>query len=280
MPRRPKRKTMAAQADRYDLYLRSVQEPSVEVAFFDRVYRREFGAPPQVLREDFCGAGAVSYEWVRSRRDRIALAVDLDNEPLVWGVEHLASELSEEQRRRVILLRHDVRRIYRQKADVIAAQNFSFFIFKTRPELLDYFRAAHRNLGRRGVLVLDLLGGSDAIRSGTEDRKRRRGFTYVWEQDRFDPVTHGYLCHIHFRFKDGSELRRAFSYDWRLWTIPEVRELLLEAGFDRADAYWEDTDAKTGRGNGNYRPRQHGTSDPAWVAYVVGTKQPKRERRK
>lgn len=263
---------MAAQADRYELYLRSVQEPSVEVEFFDRAYRREFGAPPLVLREDFCGAAAVCYEWVRSRRDRRALAVDLDDEPLAWGVEHLASELPEHQQRRVVLLRHDVRRVHREKADVIAAQNFSFFIFKTRTQLLRYFRAAHANLGRRGLFALDLMGGSDAIRGGTEDTKRRRGFTYVWEQERFDPVTHDLRCHIHFRFKDGSELRRAFSYDWRLWTIPEVRELLLEAGFDRADAYWEDTDSKTGRGNGNYRRREHGTSDAAWVSYVVGVK--------
>ncbi len=27
-------------------------------------------------------------------------------------------------------------------------------------------------------------------------------------------------------------LRRAFRYDWRLWTIPELAEMLEEAGFD------------------------------------------------
>ncbi len=27
-------------------------------------------------------------------------------------------------------------------------------------------------------------------------------------------------------------LRRAFRYHWRLWTLPEVREMLLAAGFD------------------------------------------------
>ena len=27
-------------------------------------------------------------------------------------------------------------------------------------------------------------------------------------------------------------LRRAFRYDWRLWTIPELAEMLKEAGFD------------------------------------------------
>lgn len=27
-------------------------------------------------------------------------------------------------------------------------------------------------------------------------------------------------------------LRRAFRYHWRLWTLPELREMLLAAGFD------------------------------------------------
>ena len=67
-------------------------------------------------------------------------------------------------------------------------------------------------------------------------------------------------------------MQDAFQYDWRLWTIPEVREVLLEAGFDRADAYWEDSDARSGEGNGVYRRREHGSSDPAWNAYIIGVK--------
>jgi hypothetical protein len=46
----------------------------------------------------------------------------------------------------------------------------------------------------------------------------------------------------------------------------------LEAGFRRADVYWEGTDSKTGKGNDVYRRREHAESDPAWVAYVVGVK--------
>jgi hypothetical protein len=30
------------------------------------------------------------------------------------------------------------------------------------------------------------------------------------------------VCHIHFDFEDGSRLERAFSYDWRLWSLPEA----------------------------------------------------------
>ena len=105
-----------------------------------------------------------------------------------------------------------------------------------------------------------------------EEITSHRGFDYVWEQKRFDPITHRCEFVIHFDFPDGSRMRRAFVYDWRLWTIPEVRELLTEAGFRSSDVYWESTDKKTGQGNDVYRRRQHADSDPAWVAYVVGVK--------
>jgi len=50
---------MAALADKFELYVRSVQSPDVEVAFFDRAFRGRYGRRPQVLREDFCGTAAV-----------------------------------------------------------------------------------------------------------------------------------------------------------------------------------------------------------------------------
>jgi hypothetical protein len=272
------RKSLAQQADKYALYLRSVQEPEHEVWFFDRVYKAEFGQKPRVLREDFCGAAAVCYEWVKRGEERRAIGVDLDPEPLRWGRQHLAVSLTQEQQSRVRLMRADVRDVSGEKADVVAAQNFSFWIFKTRDELRGYFKAALANLGKRGVLVLDIMGGSEMQEDGREDKRRLRGpdgqpgFTYVWHQKRFDPITHGCQFAIHFRFEDGSELRDAFTYDWRLWSIPETRELLLEAGFSRVDVYWEGENRETGRGNGVYNRRSSGTADPSWVTYIVGVK--------
>jgi hypothetical protein len=76
-------------------------------------------------------------------------------------------------------------------------------------------------------------------------------------------------CHIHFEFPDGSRMAKAFSYHWRLWTLPELREILLEAGFRKADVYWEGTDEETGEGNGEYQPCEIGDADAGWVCYVV-----------
>src|SRR5690606_14232288 len=115
------------------------------------------------------------------------------------------------------------------KADVLAAQNFSFWIFKTRDALRDYFKYACDNLAERGILVADMMGGSECWEEEHRDVRKIKDFKYVWEQARINPITHEALFHIHFKFKDGSKLERAFSYDWRFWTLPEVCELLKEA---------------------------------------------------
>jgi SAM-dependent methyltransferase len=264
--------SQAQRADKYDLYQQSVQVPEADVAFFEKVHKNIFGRPAKHLREDFCGTAAVCCEWVRTGKDRTAYGVDLDPEPLEWGRQHNVAELDDEQRSRLELIEADVRDVGGPRADLIAAQNFSFYTFSERDELRRYFEAARKNLKPDGLLVLDMMGGSQAMEEDREEIREVNGFEYVWEQRRFDPISHYNECHIHFRFKDGSKLKRAFTYGWRLWMIPEVRELLAEAGFDRSQVYWEGTDPKTGEGNGEFRPRKQAPSDPAWIAYIVAVK--------
>jgi SAM-dependent methyltransferase len=263
--------SQAELADKYELYLRSVQCPEAEVPFFDQVYLQAYGRTPRILREDFCGTAAVSCEWAKLGPERRAFGIDLDPEPLRWGAMHNLAPLPAEARERVKLIEGDVRRARSPKADVLAAQNFSFFYFKTRPEVIDYFRCVHRHLATRGVVVLDMFGGPDVMREDLRDKRKFKGFKYIWDQHRFDPITHHCTFFIHFRFDDGSELKRAFVYDWRLWSIPEVREMLDEAGFAHSEVYWEGTD-ENNEGNGVFSRQEHAESDLAWVAYVVGIK--------
>ncbi len=89
--------------------------------------------------------------------------------------------------------------------------------------------------------MLDIYGGPEAQVLQFEERECD-GFTYIWDQDVFNPLTHEYRCKIHFRFPDGTELQDAFEYHWRLWTVPEVRELLSEAGFRSVAVFWEGAD--------------------------------------
>ena len=115
-------------------------------------------------------------------------------------------------------------------ADVVAATNFSYFIFRERNELRHYFECARKNLKNEGVLVLDLMGGPQCHEEEYFERRRQDGFTYVWNHDTFNPINHHTICRIHFSFPDGSEMKNAFVYEWRLWTIPEISELLLCGG--------------------------------------------------
>lgn len=121
-------------------------------------------------------------------------------------------------------------------------------------------------------MVLDMMGGSECFIEDTCDKRRFSTYRYEWRQQRVDPITHDMVCTISFVFKDKSRLSDIFKYQWRLWTMPEVRELLLEAGFNRTDVYWEGTDEDTGEGNGEYRRRHHAEADPSWVAYIVAVK--------
>jgi len=148
--------------------------------------------------------------------------------------------------------------------------------------VLKYFQQVRKSLANEGLFVFDMMGGGamyaddvvegrQVARPSAEDKKHNPPFRYVWHQVHFDPFSANALFHIHFRFPDGSALEKAFTYDWRLWTIPELKELLNEAGFSEVHVYWE-TEDKDGNPSGNYRRATTGKADPAWLCYLVALK--------
>jgi SAM-dependent methyltransferase len=262
-----RRPSMAERADIHDLYQRSVQCVEAEIDFVDDTYRSLRGRRARVLREDFCGTANTSCEWVRRRKRNRAIGVDISQEVLEWGRSHNVSALGSGAKR-LQLVCADVMQAQTEPADALLAMNFSYWLFQDRGSLRAYFERTRANLAEDGVLFLDAYGGSEAIRI-TRDRHKYDGFTYIWDQAFFDPITNHMRCHIHFRFPDGSRLDEAFSYEWRLWTLPEIREVLLEAGYARATVYWQGTDEETGDGDGVFEPAEEGEPDPDWIAYVV-----------
>jgi hypothetical protein len=110
-----------------------------------------------VLREDFSGSSAMACAWTGRHRER-RLAVDLD--PASPGREHHVALLSDQEAARVSLLRGDVRDVETGLVDVVAAFNFSYFVFQQRGELLATSKT--RKPGAAG-LALDLYGGADRI---------------------------------------------------------------------------------------------------------------------
>ena len=261
---------MADAADPYRLYERAVQSPEAEVDFVLAQFRRLTGRPARLLREDFCGTAAVSCVWVRRHPDHRALGLDLDPQVLAWARRHNLAGLSASERGRCTLRRGDVLRARPGPVDTVVALNFSYWILKDRASLLRYFRRVHSGLAIDGVFFLDAFGGSDAFLVCTEERPiadAEGAFTYLWEQAHYNPIDGGLICHIHFDFPDGSRREQAYSYDWRLWTLPELREVLVQAGFSRVICYWQGWGAD-GEADGIFLPTQQAPADAAWFCYL------------
>lgn len=265
---------MAAKLDRHVLYELSVQCVESEIDFIDDTYKDLRGRRAELIREDFCGTANTSCEWVKRRSTNRAIAVDLDGSVLEWGQKNNVEKLRGTGSERVRLMNANVLTVKTEPVDAVLAMNFSYWLFQTRRDLREYFRAVRAALREGGVFFVDCYGGADAYKEMREKRSVKGSFgefTYVWEQASFDPITAEMACHIHFHFPDGSKMNRAFSYTWRLWTIPEIREVMEEAGFDRTTVYWEGTD-DDGEGDGDFQPADKGDADPAWICYIVAEK--------
>jgi hypothetical protein len=280
--RRAKPGLTASTADPHRLYEASVQSPDAELEFVEEEFRKLVRRPCRRLREDFCGTAYTSTEWVKRSPANTSVGLDLDRPTLDWGRTHHLERLTVSQQKRVRLLERNVLTPGPGTGgmDAVLAMNFSYWIFKTRAVLLSYFRAVHRSLASDGVFFMDCCGGWESLKTHREVRplKSRRGpFTYIWHQDLYNPITGDIRCHINFRFPDQSRLRHAFTYDWRLWHIPEIRDVLADAGFARSTVYWEGDDNKGG-GNGVFTPTEQGEDCASFIAYIVAEKKPRKLR--
>jgi hypothetical protein len=128
-------------------------------------------------------------------------------------------------------------------------------------------------------LVLDLYGGTEAIDTKLEPRRvaastaadgtRIPAFDYIWDQAHYNVIDHHVINHIHFKLPGIGKINKAFTYDWRLWTLPEVQELLRDAGFRSAEVYLHGW-TPAGESDEIYRRRTVYANTLGWVAYLVG----------
>ncbi|HYQ15737.1 MAG TPA: class I SAM-dependent methyltransferase, partial [Polyangiaceae bacterium] len=159
--KRPAKKSRytAKTADKHILYQLSVQAPDTEVDFLNSWFTKIRGKKPLSLREDFCGTAILCAAWVKSSKERSATGIDIDRSVLAWGKEHNLGPLSEDEQSRVTLLRQDVRAKVKEKHDIICAFNFSYWIFKTREAMVEYFVTVRGGLAKGGLFLLDAYGG-------------------------------------------------------------------------------------------------------------------------
>ncbi len=136
-------------------------------------------------------------------------------------------------------------------ADIIFVGNFSIGYIKDRAGLVSYLSLCRKRLEAGmggfggGVFVCDLYGGASAFKAGGLERRHqshgRESIRYSWQQEEVDSVCGMVTNSISFRVEvDGDvvrELPRAFVYQWRLWSLPELREAMVEAGFAKIEVH-------------------------------------------
>lgn len=250
---------------KHRLYELAVTNPLAMAGFLAAVH----GKKPETIREDFCGTAALARGWLQlanelnlpgsSQIGAHAGAVGVDNDrsvlkqiPKTDGFRAIASDVMK----------------CREKTDVIAATNFPVCYFHERGDLIKYLKHVRSCLNPRAVFACDLFGGKDAFTPGTtrikiptgpttasvkqtkqkgrREKSLKRFFWYEWHQLECHSLTGQVCCEINFELPAGSvfndtrkakRIERAFTYEWRLWSIPEMRDAMYEAGFRTVEVY-------------------------------------------
>ncbi|KAJ1286304.1 hypothetical protein BS78_03G343400 [Paspalum vaginatum] len=163
--------------------------------------------------------------------------------------------------------------------DIICAFNYSCCCLHSRKDLVLYFRHACSALSKRGgIFVMDVYGGTSSERKLRLQRKFP-GFTYFWEQEEFDIISRQTRISLHFQAGKKQMMRHAFTYHWRLWSIPEIKDCLEEAGFKYIHVWIREMPNTQSSGNAKeynanrdvkYEESQRFNQGDAWNAYVVG----------
>lgn len=268
--------------DRFDCYELCVQSPRHVTAFLHAVASRD-GWEPTVLREDFCGTAAVSRRWIEEAnamdeahpwRARQAIAMDLDQDVVALA------RRSADPTAAIRFFQGDCTAkdpsAESDPSDLVFVGNFSLGYCHARTTLVRYLKQCHARLrASRGVFACDLYGGPNAFTLGGIHRRHpSRGHEtihYIWQHEEADPATAMVTNSISFEIERDGEiverLSRAFVYRWRLWSLPELKDAMSDAGFREVEVY---TDVNVAPGQ---KPEPVAVPEDLrkdWVAMVVG----------
>ncbi len=261
--------------DKHALYLASVQDPISDVRRISKIYQELFKRKAITLREDFSGTFALSCCWVQSEKERTAIAIDNDRDTIEYGVSNYQNNLHEDESARIDARVCDAL-VTTDPVDIIATFNFSYCLLHKRARLLEYFSHVYNSLNKEGMIILDIFGGSDSEIPEVQERdidehEFIEPFLFEFERKDFNPISRIANYGIHFKYSDGTELIDAFTYEFRMWSITEIRDLLEEAGFSTSKVFWEDFDEE-GLGNGEFYETEVEVNSINWSAYIVGIK--------
>lgn len=261
--------------DKHALYLASVQDPLSDVVRISLIYKQLNGKEALSFREDFAGTFALSCSWVQSKKSRSAIAIELEKDVLDYGIKNYYPNLSDSERKRLeYFCKNSISKS--RSVDICVAFNYSYCLIHTRVELVEYFKAVKNSLNKGGLLFLDIFGGSESEIPEVQEREVNNNdqiapFYFEFVREDFNPISRKSHYHINFKYHSGIEILRAFEYHFRMWSIPEVRDCMTEAGFSQSYVYWEGFDEE-GWGNGEFHQSESEDNTYNWNAYIVGVK--------
>ena len=256
--------------DKYLYYKQSVQSPEEDIKFFSKVYRSVYKKNPRLFREDFCGTFLIGCHWVKAHRENKAIVVDKSREPLDYGRKHHFARMSLREQARLRVVNKNISSPSLPKAEIISVSNFSYFALRERKTLFRYFKNVRRQLMEEGLFIIDAFGGA-ACEEANEESVSHGGFNYYWDQENFNPITNHSRFHIHFKRRGEQKRERVFSYDWRMWSLPELRDVLADAGFSKTHVYLEFDSKKKGEA-GIFKKARLAEPHDTWLAYLVSLK--------
>ena len=264
------------QLNLFDLYELCVQAPELEARFLRSLH----GGRPLTLGEDFAGPVGVGRAWLALDPAHTVVATDADPLPLEHAERRLRKAMPGAGPRLVRRV-NDVLETG-DRSDVIAAFNFAVCELHSRDRLVTYFRHALFRLNAGGVLAVDTYTSPDAMSPGESVQTVQTYFglvEYRWRQVSADPATGRVVNAIDFTLPDARRFEDAFVYDWRLWSAPEIRDAMREAGFRTTEVHDAYGGAMDIDGNPIVEPVSDdrdpdqvwdGGDDGAHVLYVVG----------
>jgi len=249
----------------------------------------------KLLAEDFCGSALLARGWCLADPKRRAVATDIDAVVLAHSKPH----------RRLTLIQADVcgkdpeqaaAKALGAKADVVQVGNFSIGELHERSELTAYLKQVRGRVADDGLFVCDMYAGPGAWkrckasvdhpaieldtarlevgRLGRLGGLKHARVRYTWRQIEADLATG--LVHNAIDFallnRSGSEvwsLKNAFKYNWRLWSIAELRDALHDAGFSRIEVYGDSPDAMDAKGDAYVTPLEVLETRTSAVVYVA-----------
>lgn len=199
----------------------------------------------------------------------ICPGVDIDREQLLWGKEsNVNVDPGTSERVKLIcksVLELDESGKDTGKSDVTCAFNFSICYLHERQELIKYFKICRGTLKSEGMFFCDIFGGEEMLQSNVRMLSNNVKYSFVAES--YCPITNRAHFSMNFKFSDGSKIKDAFTYHFRIWTIPEIREALKEAGFARTVVWFHDESDDCPEED--YKPMEETFQRQSWHAFIV-----------